>query len=82
MSDTTDTRVAEPQTTVPAATESGTVVRSLWSDAWRELRRNPIFWISAVLIVLILLMAIVPQLFTQTDPNYADLNRSREAPSF
>lgn len=60
----------------------GQQARSLWSDAWRELRGNPIFWISAGLILIILLMAIAPQLFTQTDPNFADLRRAREAPSF
>jgi oligopeptide transport system permease protein len=59
----------------------GNDARSLWSDAWGELRRNPLFWISAVLIVLFVLMAAVPQIFTQTDPNFADLARSREKPS-
>ena len=39
------------------------------------------FWISAVLIVLFLLMAIFPQLFTSTDPNYADLSKARQPPS-
>ena len=24
--------------------------RSLWSDAWRAMRRNPMFWISATMI--------------------------------
>ncbi len=24
--------------------------RSMWADAWYEMRRNPMFWISAVLI--------------------------------
>lgn len=55
--------------------------RSLWSDAWTELRHNPIFWVSAVLIVFFLTMAVFPQLFTSTDPNYADLARAREKPS-
>ena len=55
--------------------------RSLWSDAWVELRHNPIFWVSAVLIVFFMTMAIFPQLFTSTDPNYADLARAREKPS-
>ena len=39
------------------------------------------FWISAVLIVVFVLMAAVPQLFTSTDPYLADLNKAREAPS-
>lgn len=55
--------------------------RSLWSDAWGELRRNPLFWVAAVLILVFVLMAVVPQLFTRTDPNFADLSRSREKPS-
>lgn len=55
-------------------------VRSLWTDAWHELRRNPLFWISAVLIVTVLLMAIVPQLFTSQDPNYAELGNARKPP--
>ncbi|SDB80042.1 oligopeptide transport system permease protein [Raineyella antarctica] len=58
--------------------------RSLWSDAWLEMRRRPLFWFSAGLIVLVVLMAIVPQLFTflspQPDPNYADLSKARIAP--
>jgi oligopeptide transport system permease protein len=48
----------------PVAERHGT----LWGDAWRELRRNVTFWISAVMIVVFLLMAIRPQLFTRQDP--------------
>jgi oligopeptide transport system permease protein len=55
--------------------------RSLWQDAWTELRHNPLFWISMVLIVIFLLMAIAPGLFTNKDPEFADLARAREAPS-
>ena len=55
--------------------------RSLWSDAWTELRHSKMFWFSAVLIVIFLTMAIFPQLFTSTDPYYADLSRAREKPS-
>jgi oligopeptide transport system permease protein len=65
----------------PGAEEVRVRGRSLLSDAWTELRHNPIFWISAVLIVFFLTMAIFPQLFTSTDPNYADLARARETPS-
>ena len=68
---------AEPTTTVG---EEG-AARSLSSDAWRHLRRNPLFWVSVSLIVLFLLMAVVPQLFTNISPNVADLSRSRELPS-
>jgi peptide/nickel transport system permease protein/oligopeptide transport system permease protein len=47
--------------------------RSLWSDAWHDLRRNPLFIISAVMIVFLLTMAAFPALFTGADPRFADL---------
>ena len=43
--------------------------RSLAGDAWSDLRRNKIFWASSVLVVVILLMALLPSLFTSADPN-------------
>ena len=55
--------------------------RSLWANAWIELRRNPLFWISAVLIVLFVVMAAFPQLFTNKDPSFADLRLARQKPS-
>ncbi|MCH8613163.1 ABC transporter permease [Arsenicicoccus dermatophilus] len=55
--------------------------RSLWSDAWRMLRRSPVFWISLALILVFLLMAILPQLFTQLDPQSGSLRQVRKAPS-
>jgi oligopeptide transport system permease protein len=55
--------------------------KSLWATAWVELRRNVLFWISAALILLFVVMAIVPQLFTSVDPTFADLARAREKPS-
>ncbi|MFI8002251.1 ABC transporter permease [Streptomyces sp. NPDC086010] len=47
--------------------------RSLWSDAWHDLRRSPLFVVSAVLIIFLLVMAVFPGLFTGADPRYADL---------
>ena len=42
---------------------------SLWADAWRKLRRRPLFIISAVMIALIIVVALFPGLFTQVAPN-------------
>jgi oligopeptide transport system permease protein len=42
---------------------------SLWADAWRKLRRRPLFIISAVMIALILVVALFPGVFTQVAPN-------------
>ncbi|MGH3862528.1 ABC transporter permease [Actinokineospora sp.] len=55
--------------------------RSLASDAWHDLRRRPLFLASGSLILLILVMAAFPMLFTSVDPTYADLGRSRNGPS-
>ena len=55
--------------------------RSLWANAWIELRRNPMFWIAGALIVLFVVMALVPQLFTNKDPYFADLRLARQPPS-
>ena len=55
--------------------------RSLWTDAWYDLRRRPLFIISMVLIAFMLVMAIFPGLFTSVDPTHQDLAHSRETPS-
>ncbi|GAA1137006.1 ABC transporter permease [Nesterenkonia lutea] len=54
---------------------------SLWVDAWRSLRKNPWFIISAALLLIFLTMAIFPQLFTNNDPRECLLSRSRQDPS-
>ncbi|MFJ8580152.1 ABC transporter permease [Micromonospora sp. NPDC093277] len=55
--------------------------RSLAGDAWRDLRRNPIFWISLTLVVLVTAMAAVPSLFTANDPRDCLLSRQHAGPS-
>ncbi|HLT67128.1 MAG TPA: ABC transporter permease [Microbacterium sp.] len=41
---------------------------NLWLDAWRDMRRRPLFWIATVVALVIVVMAIVPQLFTNVSP--------------
>ncbi|MDA3648070.1 ABC transporter permease [Saccharopolyspora indica] len=55
--------------------------RGLWGDAWRDLRKRPIFLISIAIIFVLLVMSAFPQLFTSVDPNHMDLARSRQKPS-
>ena len=55
--------------------------RGLLGDAWRDLRRKPLFWISAAFIVLFVLMAAFPSLFTSGDAVNGQLSRSLEKPS-
>src|SRR5690349_19076285 len=54
---------------------------SFWRQTWRNLRTRPLFVIAAALIVLILLVAAFPGLFTDIDPAYADPDHSLEPPS-
>ncbi|NAZ81020.1 ABC transporter permease subunit [Kineococcus sp. R8] len=46
---------------------------SQWGEAWRQLRRRPLFWASVVLIALVVVVAAVPSLFTSTDPRFQTL---------
>ena len=55
--------------------------RGLLGDAWRDLRRKPLFWISATLILLFVVMAAVPWLFTSASATEGVLARSRVGPS-
>lgn len=49
---------------------------SVWAEAWRSLRKRPLFWISAAIICVTILMAVFPWLFTSTDPKYCELRHS------
>lgn len=42
---------------------------NLYLDAWRDLRKRPMFYIAGALILLVTVMALFPALFTQTPPN-------------
>ena len=53
---------------------------SQWGEAWRYLRRRPLFWVSALLILVALAMALVPSLFTSVDPRECMLSRSLGGP--
>lgn len=56
-------------------------VRSATADAWRELRRNPLFWIASAIALAILLMAVWPSLFTSANPNACDLKNQMGNPA-
>ncbi len=52
-----------------------------WHGIWRQLRRRPKFVVAAALILLILVVAVFPGLFTGADPDYADPSQSLLSPS-
>jgi peptide/nickel transport system permease protein/oligopeptide transport system permease protein len=55
--------------------------RSASADAWRELRRKPLFWIGVAIALVALTMAAFPSLFTSADPTSCELNRRLAGPS-
>jgi oligopeptide transport system permease protein len=52
-----------------------------WRDTWRRLHRRPKFIVAAALILVIVLVALFPGLFTHADPSYADPSQSLLGPS-
>ncbi|MGW1162780.1 ABC transporter permease [Streptomyces sp. NPDC002513] len=62
-----------PQGTGPAGRP-----RSLWSDAWRDLRRNPVFLVSALVILFLVLISLWPSLIAPGDPLLCDLAKAQE----
>lgn len=54
---------------------------SVWGEAWKQLRRRPLFWVALVIITLAVLMAVLPQLFTSQDPTYCTLENSLDGPT-
>ena len=59
---------------------------SLWGDAWRELRRNPFFVVSALIVLMLTIVAIFPQYFDgffdpSAHPERSDLGHYLERPS-
>ncbi|MEU5836517.1 ABC transporter permease [Streptomyces diacarni] len=55
--------------------------RSLWSDAWHDLRRNPVFLIAGLLIAFLVLISVWPGLIASRDPLSCRLGRSLDASS-
>lgn len=52
--------------------------RSLWSDAWRDLRRNPVFIISALVILFLVVISLWPSLIASGNPLKCDLSKAQE----
>ncbi|GHE04505.1 ABC transporter permease [Streptomyces alanosinicus] len=52
--------------------------RSLWSDAWRDLRRNPVFLLSALVIVFLVLISLWPSAIASGSPLQCDLARAQD----
>lgn len=49
---------------------------SLWGDAWRQLRKSPLFIIPMVFLAIFTVMAIAPGLFTSQDPKACNVRNN------
>ncbi|MEU2550337.1 ABC transporter permease [Streptomyces sp. NPDC013313] len=54
--------------------------RSLWSDAWRDLRRNPVFLVSALVILFLVLISLWPSAIAPGSPLSCDLAKAQDGP--
>ncbi|MFI9807254.1 ABC transporter permease [Streptomyces sp. NPDC052301] len=54
--------------------------RSLWSDAWRDLRRNPVFVVSALVIVFLVFISLWPSAIASGSPLKCDLAKAQDGP--
>jgi oligopeptide transport system permease protein len=52
--------------------------RSLWSDAWHELCRNPIFIVSGLIILFLVLISVWPSLIADQNPLACDLAKAQD----
>ncbi|AXI79275.1 ABC transporter permease [Peterkaempfera bronchialis] len=55
--------------------------RSLWQDAWQDLRRNPVFLLSALLILFLVVISLWPGTIATRSPLQCDLGRSLDGPA-
>ncbi|MEU1019448.1 ABC transporter permease [Streptomyces sp. NPDC005900] len=66
---------------VPAGPDGGgpsAPARSLWSDAWRDLRRNPVFLVSGLIIVFLVVVSLWPSLIATGNPLACDLANAQK----
>ncbi|MDX3072123.1 ABC transporter permease [Streptomyces sp. MI02-7b] len=73
-----------PGEPVPAAEEKPARAASLLKDGWTDLRRNPMFIVSGVIILLLLALAVAPGVFTARSPfvdGFCQLEHSLDRPS-
>jgi oligopeptide transport system permease protein len=74
------TRFVADQEETPLATtdqvDESTPPGGLWLEAWRTLRRRPLFIISSVIILFLIVLALFPGLFATQDPTHCELQNS------
>jgi oligopeptide transport system permease protein len=64
--------MSEPATPAAADPVVADAPRSLSGDAWYDLRRNPVFWVASLVVVVVALVATAPWLFSSVDARTAE----------
>lgn len=69
-----------PLAAVDAVDESAPT-GGLFADAWKQLRKRPIFIVASLIILLLVVVSLFPSLFTSTNPRFVDLSVALQGPS-
>ncbi|MFE9093874.1 ABC transporter permease [Streptomyces sp. NPDC007264] len=62
----------------PKGAAERTRARSLWSDAWHDLRRNPVFIVSGLVILFLVVISLRPSLVASGNPLDCHLSKAQE----
>ncbi|RPF20227.1 ABC transporter permease [Myceligenerans xiligouense] len=54
---------------------------SMWHDAWRQMRRRPMFWVALTIILAAIVVALFPGVFATQGPRTCSLSESLLPPS-
>jgi oligopeptide transport system permease protein len=73
-----DLAASEARSLEPAPADPQGKPRGLWSDAWRDLRRNPVFIVSGLVILFLLVISVRPSLIASGNPLACDLAKAQQ----
>ncbi|MFE9359871.1 ABC transporter permease [Streptomyces olivaceoviridis] len=73
-----DLAASEARSLEPTADDPRGKPRGLWSDAWRDLRRNPVFIISGLVILFLVVISLRPSLIASGNPLACDLAKAQQ----
>lgn len=62
------------------AVDTSEAPSSFWRESWREMRSRPMFWVAGAIIVLVVVVAAFPGLFTSLGPRQCTLAQSLAGP--
>ncbi|ELS56074.1 ABC transporter permease [Streptomyces viridochromogenes] len=75
---TSDAETLEKTAGGPAGAGPAGRPRSLWSDAWRDLRRNPVFIVSGLIILFLVFISLWPSAIASGSPLKCDLAKAQQ----